>query len=253
MLRSILTAAALAGSAALPLSAMAQQSPPVVVSPGNTLLTVSAEGEVMREPDIAVFSAGVVTTGKTAREALSANSTAMTRVIAALKRSGIADRDIQTSNLSVTPVYANRPRQPGDSLEQQVPPIIGYRANNSVSVRHRNLDEYGRVIDTLIEAGANNVNGPDFQLDDPDTALDEARVRAVRKARERAELYARAAGLRVSRILSISESGFNYGPPPVMYARMASDEAMPAPPPAPMQPGEMRMTTNVTIQYELAP
>jgi uncharacterized protein YggE len=248
----------------VPATAQAQQlpSPVPVVAAGNALLTVSAEGRSLRTPDLAVFNAGVTTQGKTAGEALSANSTAMARVIAALKRAGIAERDIQTSNLSISPVYsdpardaeiaARAARQPYVPPEQKAPVIIGYQANNSVSVRQRKLDDFGRVIDTLVSAGANQVNGPSFQMDDPDPALDEARIAAMKKARARAELYARAAGMRVVRILSISESAGYFSPQPVMFARMEAASA-PPPPPAPVQPGEVQLTANVTVLYELAP
>jgi uncharacterized protein len=248
----------------VPAAASAQMAPsPVpVVAAGNSVLTVSAEGRSLRSPDVAVFNAGVTTQGKTAGEALGANSTAMARVIAALKRAGIAERDIQTSNLSLNPVYsdpnreaeiaARAARQPYVPPEPRGPVIIGYQANNSVSVRQRRLDDFGRVIDTLVSAGANQVNGPAFQMDDPDPALDEARLDAMKKARARADLYARAAGLRVVRILSISESGGYFGPPPVAFARMASPSA-PPPPPAPVQAGEVQLNANVTVLYELAP
>lgn len=260
--------AALLASALVPAFPAAGQmaQPAVEVAPGNTLLTVSAEGKSFREPDTAVFSAGVTTQGKTAAEALGENSRAMTAVIAALRRAGIAERDIQTNNLSIHPLYADPNRdammaarvsgQPyvPPPPEQQVPTIIGYQANNNVSVRHRDLKDFGRVIDTLASAGANQINGPMFQMDNPDPALDEARLDAVKAARARAELYANATGLRIVRILSIAEGGGYYGPPPVVFARAATvSSAPPPPPPAPVQPGEMQMGTTVTVLYELAP
>ncbi|MBW8785665.1 MAG: SIMPL domain-containing protein, partial [Novosphingobium sp.] len=151
--------------------AAAQQAGPLPpIAPGNTLLTVSAEGRTTHAPELAVFSAGVTTQGTTAGEALGANSTAMARVIAELKRAGIAERDIQTSNLAVNPVYSNPVREA--SGEERVPRIVGYRATNTVSVRQRKLGDFGKVIDTLVAAGANEVNGPNFQLDDQDPALD---------------------------------------------------------------------------------
>ncbi|MBW8755659.1 MAG: SIMPL domain-containing protein [Sphingomonadales bacterium] len=218
--------------------ALAQQVGPVpAIETGHTLLTVSAE-------------AGVTTQGKTAGEALGANSAAMNRVIAALKRAGVADRDIQTSNLGINPVYAQPRRLPDGSIEQNAPEIVGYQVNNSVSVRQRQLGDYGKVIDTLVSAGANQVNGPSFQLDKPDGALDAARTEAMAKARARAELYARAAGLRVVRIVSISEGG-GYAPPsPVMY-RMANADVASTPPP--IAAGEVSLGANVTVQFELAP
>lgn len=252
---------------ALPAPAMAQPAPPVVVAPGNTVLTVNAEGRSLRQPDLAVFTAGVTTQGQTAAAALGENSQAMNRVIAALRRAGIAERDIQTNNLSIQPVYADPNRdamlaaqangQPfiPPPPEQQVPRIIGYQASNQVSVRQRNLRDFGRVIDTLASAGANQINGPSFQMDDDRAALDEARLDAMNNAKARADLYARATGLRVARILSISEMGGYYGPPPVAFARAVSaqDAAAPPPPPAPVQPGELQLNTSVVVLYELAP
>lgn len=222
-----------------------------VVAAGNAVLTVSAEGRSTRKPDLAVFTAGVTSSGKTAGAALSANAADMTRVIAALKRAGIADKDIQTSNLSLNPVYADMSRQPASPLEQQVPQIIGYQVSNQVSVRQRNLADFGRTIDTLVSSGANQVNGPSFSMDEPDGALDEARVEAMKKARERAKLYAGAAGLKVVRILSISESG-GYAPqPPVLYARAAMADMGGAS--TPVAAGEVAMQASVTVLFELAP
>jgi uncharacterized protein YggE len=240
----------LALSAALASPALAQQASPVpAIEAGHALLTVSAEGRSERMPDLAVFNAGVTTQGKTAGEALAGNSAAMTRVIAALKRAGIADRDIQTSNLGINPIYAEPRRLPDGSTEQRAPEIVSYQVSNNVTVRQRELGSYGKVIDTLVAAGANQVNGPSFQLDNSDDALDAARGEAMKKARARAELYARAAGLRVMRIISISESG-GYSPPVPMY-RMAMADAAGAPPP--VAAGEVSLSTSVTVQFELAP
>ena len=268
--RPKMLAAALA-LAALPAGpAFAQVAQPAMeIAPGNTLLTVTGEGKSFREPDMAVFSAGVTTQGDTAAAALAENSRAMTQVIAALKRAGIAERDIQTSNLSISPIYAdpNRDammaaRMSGQPYvppppEQSVPRIIGYTANNNVSVRQRDLEDFGTVIDTLAAAGANQINGPMFQMDNQEPALDEARLDAIRAARARAELYANATGLRIVRILSINEGGGYYGPPPTVFMRaergIAGAPPPPPPPPAPIQPGELQMTFNVTVLYELAP
>ena len=121
----------------------------------------------------------------------------------------------------------------------------------STSVRQRKLGEFGKVIDTLVSAGANQVNGPNFQIDEPEAALDEARVEAIKKARARANLYARASGLKVVRILSISENG-SYSPrPKVMYARSAMAEDVSSAPP--VEAGEMEVQANVTVMFELAP
>ena len=242
---ALLCAAALPSTAAL-----AQTAPPVTIAPGNTLLTVSADGRSVRTPDLAVFTAGVTSQAKTAGAALSANAADMNRVVSALKQAGIADRDIQTSNLSLNPVYAPPVQRPDGQYEQGEQKIVGYTVNNTVTVRQRKLSEFGRVIDTLVEAGANQVNGPSFQMDEPDAATDEARLAAMKKARARAELYARAAGLRVVRILSISESGGYTPGPPVVFARMAADSAAA---PSPVAAGEIQLNATVTVLFELAP
>jgi uncharacterized protein YggE len=247
MKRFILGSALALASAAIALPATAQVAMTPAIEAGHTLLTVSAEGRTSRKPDMATFTAGVSSSGKTAGEALTANSADMTRVIAALKRAGIAERDIQTSNLSLNPVYADMSRQSADPLEQQVPKIIGYQANNTVTVKQRNLAEFGKVIDTLVSAGANQVNGPNFMVDQADIALDEARIEAVKKARARADLYARATGMKVARMVSISESG-GYSPPMPMYRMEAAQSAA-----APVAPGEVSLEMNVTVQFELAP
>lgn len=244
---SLLMAAALAAASATP--AMAQSmSPGPVVAPGNAVLTVSADGRSTRTPDLAVFNAGVTTQAKTASAALTENAERMNAVIAALKASGIAERDIQTSNLSVNPVYG-QPRADENGNVTGDPVIIGYQATNQVEVKQRKIGNYGKTIDTLVNAGANQVSGPSFQLDDADAASDEARVEAMKKARARADLYARAAGLSVKRILTISESGGFSPQPMVMYAR--AEKMMAGAAPSPVSAGEVQVGANVTVTFEL--
>ncbi len=221
-----------------------------VVAAGSTVLSLTAEGRSNKVPDLAVFSAGVTSQGKTAGEALSANAADMNRVIAALKRSGIADRDIQTSNLNLNPVYSQPRLLANGQYDNEPQRIVGYQVNNTVTVRQRKLDQFGKVIDTLVTAGANQVNGPSFQMDNADAALDEARIDAMKKARDRANLYARAAGLKVARILTISESG-GYAPqPPIMYARAEKSDAAAS---TPIAAGEVSMNASVTVTFELTP
>lgn len=248
-----ITFAAAAGLAALAAPALAQVAAPVsTIAAGHTVLTVTAEGSTTGQPDMAMFSAGVTTQGDTASAALAQNSTRMTQVIAALKRAGIAERDIQTSNLNLNPIYAPPRRLPDGSVEDQGQKIIGYQVSNTVSVKQRKLADYGKVIDALVSAGANQVNGPNFMLSQPEASLNSARTAAIKSARDRAQLYAQAAGLRVVGILSINESG-GYAPQPVMYRRMAMEAAASPPPPAPIMGGELETNVNVTVQFELAP
>ena len=247
-------------------AASAQTAPTVQVSPlgpGSALLSLSAEGRSNRVPDLAVFSAGVVTHGVTASEALGSNSRQMDQVVAALKRSGIADRDIQTSSISLSPRW-NNPEADAQRIARETrqpyvptnepPRIIGYEARNSVQVRVRKLGEMGKIIDTLIAAGANEVNGPSFTLDDQSAALDEARIEAVATGRQRAELYARAAGMRVVRLLSMSEGGGYYPVQQIMVtgSRMAAPGAPPPPPPPPVAVGELSLGLSLSMQFEIA-
>lgn len=236
-----------AAAMSVPAMSYAQETPSApAIAQGNTLLTVAAEGRSTRKPELAVFTAGVSTTGTTAGEAMSANAAQMNKVVAALRRAGIAERDIQTSNLNLNPVYSqDQQRAPNGPQEAR---IIGYQANNSVTIKQRNLTEFGKVLDTLVAAGANQVNGPSFDVNDPDAALDEARTNAIQKARARATLYANAAGLKVARILSISEAG-GYSPRPVAYRMAAADSAGNTP----VLAGEVSLETNVTVQFELTP
>lgn len=234
----------------IPGVAMAQiQSPVPVLAQGSTLLSVSAEGKSTRTPDLAVFSAGVTSQGKTAVDAMAANAAAMNKVFAALKKAGIADKDVQSSNISLNPVYGQPVIGPNGQVVEEAR-IVAYQANNTVSVKQRDLKGFGKVLDALVQAGANNVNGPSFQMENSDAAMDEARIAAMKKARARADLYAKAAGLRVVRVISISEGG-GYSPPmPVMYAKaaMVADAA-----PTPVAVGEVEMGVSVSVQFELAP
>lgn len=259
-MKQFLLAAMLAASPAA-LNAQTLQ-PDITVGPTSAVLSLSAEGESKRVPDVATFSAGVVTQAQTAAEALRSNSVQMDRVIAALKQAGIQARDIQTSSINLNPRYFN-PERDAQLLARQtgqpyVPPddssrrIVGYDARNTVQVKVRDLSKMGRVIDTLAAVGANEINGPNFTLDEQDSALDEARAAAIAKGRARAELYARAAGMRVARILSISESGGYYPVRQIMVTgSRVGAAAPPPPPPAPVEPGELSLGVNVSMQFEL--
>ena len=233
-----------------------------IVSPGATLLSITAEGQSRRAPDLALFSAGVVTSGPNAAEALSANAARMDRVIAALKRAGIDARDLQTAAVSLQPRYtdperdaqlrAREARQPYvPPAQPEMPRIIGYEARNSLNIRVRRLGQMGRIIDTLVTEGANQIDGPNFTVEEQREALDEARAEAVANARGRAELYAKAAGMRVSRIVSISESGGFYPVNQIVVTGRAGGAMAPPPPPTPIAPGEVALGVSLSVQFEL--
>ena len=240
--------APLALTMALPTAAQAQTGLSGIAAT-STLLSLTAQGKSIRTPDLAVFSAGVVTQGTTASEALAANSATMNRVIATLKKAGIADKDIQTSQISLNPVYS-QPEYGPNGMPRQEPRITGYQAVNNVSIRSRNVTGFGKVLDALVASGANQVNGPSFQIAEPAAAMDEARLDAMKNVRARADLYAKAAGLRVVRIVSISESG-GFASPQPMYARALKAEMAAAP--TPIALGEVEAEVNVSVQFELAP
>ena len=225
----------------LPGTGLAQVIPaPSPLPADGTILSVSAQGRVSRVPDVATIRAGVVTQGTSAAGALSDNAARMDRVVAALRAAGIAPRDLSTASVSLQPQYRY--------LDGQAPTVTGYQATNSVSVRFHDVARAGRVLDALVAQGANQIEGPTLSLENPDAALDEARADAVRRARARADLYARAAGLRVDRILSMSEGGEQEAAPaPVLY-RMRAEAAAPA---TPLLPGQTEVTATLSVRFLL--
>ena len=259
-----LALALLAANAAVPAAAQAPSPPTAVaIGPNSAILSLTAEGRSTRAPDLATFTAGVVTQGRTASEALAENSRQMTSVVAALRRAGVAERDIQTSALSLSPRYTNPERdamiRARETREAYVPPeepsaprIVGYDARNQVQVRVRRVGEMGRIIDALASAGANEIQGPEFTMDEPRAALDEARTAAVAEATRRAELYARAAGMRVVRIVSITEAGGYFPLPGIEVTAMRGVGMSAEEPPPPVSPGELSLGVNVSVQFELA-
>lgn len=230
---------ALAGLVVAAAPALAQPQTLPVQPISGTILDVSAEGQSKRTPDVATVSAGVVSQAADAAAAMRDNAARMERVIAALKRAGILDRDIQTSNVSLQPQYRY--------AQNETPVITGYQAQNTVTVRFREIGRAGAVLDALVATGANQLNGPELGLDNPAVAMDEARLDAMAKAKARAELYARAAGLKVKRILSISESGGFVPPRPMPVAlRMQADVAE-----TKIMAGEQALNVNLQVRFEL--
>jgi uncharacterized protein YggE len=211
--------------------------PALAADPGQ--ITVTGEGQVEARPDMATVSLGVTTRAATAAEAMAANSVQLALVLEQLRASGIEERDVQTSGLSLSPDW----QQPQG---QATPEITGYVASNMLTVRVRALDGLGKVLDTAVSDGANTFNGLTFGLQDPEPSMNEARRRAVADAMGRAELLATSAGVKLGRIVSITEGGGMGGPVP-MY-RMQSDAAAAVP----VAAGEVATGTSVTMVFELA-
>ncbi len=238
MMRSLTLASLVA--LAIPFSSATAQSLQVQQISG-TRLDVVATGEVNRVPDLAIISAGVVTRASTATAALAQNADRMQRVVAALRRAGVAERDIQTSSINLNPDYRY--------VENQPPVLTGYQAQNQVSVRFRDIAQSGRILDALVAEGANQISGPTLTIDKPEAALDEARRDAISKARARAQLYGNAVGKRVGRILLISEAG-GFAVPPPMPMMMRRGEAAQAADTS-IIPGEQTLSVSLTVSFEL--
>lgn len=207
----------------------------------GTVLDISAEGHVTRVPDIATIRAGVTTEAPTAAAAMRENAARMARILAALKRLGVAARDIRTDSVSLNPRYRY--------AEGQAAVVTGYQATNTVAVRFRDIAQSGAMLDVLVAEGANQIDGPTLTIEQSEVALDEARVSAIQSARARAALYAKAAGLSVDRIVSIAEGAANAGgppQPPVLYARSMKDSG-----PTRIVAGETELSVTLSVRFLL--
>ena len=240
-MKHALTGALMLGAAALSAPAAAQQAPSITQTIAGTRLDLTATGEVTRVPDVAIITAGVVTRSTSASGVIQDAADRMQRVLAALKRAVVEDRDIQTSSVSLNPEY----RYP----ENQSPQLTGYTATNQLTIRFRDIRNSGKILDALVSQGANQINGPNLTIDKPEAALDEARAKAIAEGRARAELYARSLGLHVVRVVSVSESGGYAVPPPAppmpMVAR-AYESAR-----TKIEPGEQKLQVSLAITFEL--
>lgn len=202
-------------------------------------VTVSATGSISAAPDEATIATGVTSEAKTAREALTKNTEAMKQVIAELKSEGVDAKDIQTTQFNVEPVYVY-------PKEGQPPSVTGYRVNNMVGVRVRNLDKLGGVLDRLVTAGANQMNGISFEVSKAETLKDDARKTAMANAKRRADLLAQAAGADVGEVLQISEETSFQGPRPVVFAKRAAMAES-----VPVERGEQELDARVTVTWRL--
>jgi uncharacterized protein YggE len=221
---------------------LAQAAPPAADSMFRaTTLNLSAYGETRLAPDMATINLGVMTEAKTAVAAMAANARRMNQVMAALQKAGIAAKDIQTSGLNLNAQY---------QYEQNLPPrLSGYQASNQVTVTVHDLARLGAAVDATVNAGANQVNGISFGLDDPTAAENAARERAVKALQAKADLYARATGYRVTRLVSLSEGGGYSAPPPMPMMAQMKRESMAAD--TSVAPGELRVRIDVSGLYEL--
>ncbi|MDV3194573.1 MAG: SIMPL domain-containing protein [Candidatus Phytoplasma australasiaticum] len=206
---------------------------------GPSRLTVMGEGQVRAAPDMATIQLGVTTQADSAAEAMAQNSASQTAVIEALTGAGIDPAEIQTAGLNLNPLI-----QYG---ENQAPRVDGYQATNTVSVRVSDLARLGEVLDAIVGAGANEINGITFTREEGDAALDEARRDAVADARRKAELLAEASGVELGPILTLRDTSTgDSGPQPMMRMGAAMADSVP------VQPGQVEMSARVEIDFALA-
>jgi hypothetical protein len=243
---ALLAATVLAGCATAPM-AMAQppmgpQSgmPPMSTIQPETTITLTGKGTIDHAPDIAMISLGVQVEAKTAAEAMAQQAEKMNGVFAAVKAAGIADRDMQTGQLSLNPVY----EYPNNAR----PRLTGYQASNQLSIKVRKLDTLGKTLDAVVKGGGNTINGVSFSIDKPDQFQNDARIEAIKDAAAKAELYAKAVGYKVKRIVTISEQDYYPQPVPMMMQMRQQDMAAA---PTPIAAGEVSLTQTVNVVFEL--
>jgi uncharacterized protein YggE len=203
-------------------------------------IEVTGQASVDAIPDFARITLGVTSEGKDAREALAANSKAVNALIDLMKSDGVAAADIQTSSFSLSPNMTNP--QNGSESERK---IVGYSVSNMVTVTARNIARLGSLIDQAVGAGANAMYGISYGENDPGALLDAARPHAVEDARRKADIFAKAGGARIARLLSLTEDG---GASPMPMARVYSKMADA---PTPIEPGRDKLTITVTARFEL--
>ena len=219
--------------------AAALPAKPALADDFPSAISVSGEANISVAPDLAQIDAGVANDAKTAKEASDANNASMGKVLLALKGAGIAEKDYQTSRLSLQPQY-------GQNRSTGASPVVGFRASNRVTVKIRDVTKVAAIIDTLVGAGANDIGNISFEVTQASKLLDDAREQAVADARRKAEIYAKATGVTLGAPLSVSEGG---APVPLFKARMA--DRMAAAPQAAVAPGEETLSVTVNVSWAI--
>ncbi len=230
---------------ALPLLAAAAIATPVAaevqVTSAGPVVALTVQESVEARPDVASVGAGVTTQAPTAVEAMRANATQMTAVIARIKALGIAERDIQTAGISLNPLYDYN-----QETQRQV--FRGYQVSNRVSVKLREIERTGEVLDALVAAGATDLSGPDWSIGDDTAARAQARRQALETARRQALEYARGAGFADVRLLEVNETIVPSRPMPMMRMMAQAERDASA---TPVQPGMVEAAVTVTVSYEM--
>ncbi len=210
----------------------------------NDTIAVSAEGKVTAIPDVGVISLSVESRGPSVAAVQADNTKKMNQVVDYLKQQKIEDKDVRTTQYNLYPTYSYVPQTGKQNLD-------GYQLTQAVEVKVRSLDKVGDILAGALERGANQVGQLSFTIDDPDTYQQQARLQAIEKARAKAEVLAKAAGVRLGKVRSFSESANTPPPYPIPYAAgmgMMKTDAAPAPE---VQAGSQDVTVNVNLTFEI--
>jgi uncharacterized protein YggE len=209
------------------------------VNPGQ--LHINVRGVASEVPDMARLNAGVVAQAPTASQAMADQRARMNRVIATIRKIGVAERDIQTSGINLSPVYVR-----GDN--RNAPPrISGYQATNRVNVTVRDLTKVGDGLDALVDAGANNIGQVSFGFSDQAALVEKARANAIAELKKRRDFFASVGGLKIGRLMVLSEGGGARPPQPMM----AMDRAESFKASTPVAPGESEVSVSLSATYEI--
>lgn len=238
-MKNIMLYAAASLAAFAPLTAFAAE---IHIEAKNPVVELSVTEIVESAPDTATFSTGVETSAPTASAALRQNSTQVAKVIAQMKSLGIAEKDIQTSGINLSPEYEYIQTTQKNRFK-------GYRVSNQVSVKMRDIDKLGSILDQVVASGATNINGPYFSIDDDSNVKRAARAAALANGKAQAESYARAAGYSGVRLLSVTEGLVGRPMPYAMMRQTAMAEAADAS--VPVQPGQVGTSVVLNLQYEM--
>lgn len=247
------TTAALFTSAFLAVSMAGALSQPAFAQEKNVsekqqaFILVTGEGEVQAAPDMAILDLTVLREAKSAREAMTDNNKAMSQVLAAMKTAGVEDRDLQTSGVNIQPTYT----YPNEKNGLKAPKIVGYNVSNGMTVRVRDLDKVGDLLDKSIDLGVNQSGGLRFINDDPSKQLMDARKKAVENALEKAKLLTETAGAKLGRVLEINEDSSNARPTPMYRSKMVAMAAESAGDSVPVSAGENSYNVSVTVKFEI--
>lgn len=211
---------------------------PAIADEDVRQITVTGEGRVNAAPDMAVLQLGVSREARKASDAMREASKAAAAVLAQVEKAGIEARDVQTANVSLSPRWQND--------NNTAPRVVGYIASNDLTVRVRDLDSLGALMDGVVSDGANQMNGLSFDIAEPRPLQDQARQAAVADARSQAELLAQAAGVSLGVVMTISESG-GFRPPMAMARGAMMDSSA-----VPIAAGELELNASVTIVFSIA-